>query len=253
MQAFSSSDHLENFSGVKLAILSFGTQYGDVDRLVKAFRIQKGADQSTFQDWLESFVRMLSENSIRTFLAKVIHKLTLSTATETISVEFSRRKQQPKFLPESSHIRLPVCASFESFASRMRLGEYMSHSDAQNEKMLTQEESKGVIGLGGLKSGLVGMIDVFVVTRMLLVSVGDPCKELSAPSARASATLEGHSTACKLAISMLALMALGVQLAKLASRPALIMKLPHIEDCSMHRQCNHDAYNCNLLYSTSTR
>ena len=157
MQGFSSSDHLENFSGVKLAILFFGTQYGDVDRLVKAFRIQKGADHSTFQDWLESFVRMLSENSIRTFLAKVIHKLTLSTATETISVEFSRRKQQPKFLPESSHIQLPVCASFESFASRMavslRLGEYMSRSDAQNEERLSQEESKGVIGLGASNQG----------------------------------------------------------------------------------------------------
>ena len=156
MQGFSSldvADHLENFSVVELAILFFGTQYIDVDRLVKAFRVEKGADQSTFQDWLERFVRMLSESSVRTFLARVTNKLTLPTATETISVEFSRRMQQPKFLPESSHMQLPVCASFESFASRMavslRLGEYMSRTDALNEDRLSNAELQGVIGAMG--------------------------------------------------------------------------------------------------------
>ena len=50
---------------------------------------------------------------------------------------------------------------------------------------------------------------MFVVTHMPLVSVDDQCKELPAPSV--SATLEGSSTAWKLAIGLLVWMALGVQ------------------------------------------
>ena len=71
----------------------------------------------------ERFVRMLSDNTIRKFLARMTNNLTSPTATETVS----RRLQQPKFLPETSHMQLPMCASFESTASRMavalRLGE----------------------------------------------------------------------------------------------------------------------------------
>ena len=148
------ADHLENFSGTELATLFFGEQYVDVDRLVKAFRIEFGPNYDCVaKQWLERFVRMLSENSIRIFLARVTNRLTLPTAAQTISVMVSETLEQPKFLPEASHMQLPKCSSFESFASRMamglRLGEYMSRTDAQNDERLSQEELKSVIGAMG--------------------------------------------------------------------------------------------------------
>ena len=147
------ADHLEDFSGVELATLFFGEQYVDVERLVGAFRSEIAADDNTYKDWLHRFVRMLSENSIRILLARVTNRLTLPTAAQTISVEFSEILEQPKFLPEASHMQLPKCTSFESFASRMalalRLGEYMSRTEAQNEERLSQEELKAVLGAMG--------------------------------------------------------------------------------------------------------
>ena len=126
------ADHLEKFSGVELATLFFGEQYVEVDRLVAAFCIETAADDNICKEWLERFVRMLSENSIRIFLARVTNQLTLPTAAQPIVVEFSSTLQQPNFTPEASYMLLPKCTSFESFASRMavslRLGEYMSRT-----------------------------------------------------------------------------------------------------------------------------
>ncbi|KAL3146447.1 NFX1-type zinc finger-containing protein 1 [Trebouxia sp. C0010 RCD-2024] len=99
---------------------------------------------------------MLSESSIRIFLARVTNKLTLPTAAQTISVEFSGTLQQPRFLPEASHMQLPKCPSLDSFASRMavllRLGDYMSHTEAQREDRLSQEDLRDVIGARGGES-----------------------------------------------------------------------------------------------------
>ena len=147
------ADHLENFSGLELATLFFGEQYVDVDRLIGAFRIETGAEDNVSREWLERFVRMLSENSIRIFLARVTNRLTMPPDGQTISVEISETLEQPKFLPEASHMQLPKCTSYESFASRMaislRLGEYMLRTEAQNEERLSQEELRAVIGAMG--------------------------------------------------------------------------------------------------------
>lgn len=47
-------------------------------------------------------------------------------------------------------MQLPKCTSFESFASCMaislRLGDYMSRTEAQNEERLSQEELRVVLG-----------------------------------------------------------------------------------------------------------
>ena len=83
---------------------------------------------------------MLSENSIRVFLARITNKLTLPRQYQIIPSERSSA-EQPMFFPVASHMQLPQCASFEAFASRMggalRLGEYMSQTGTQNEQRLT--------------------------------------------------------------------------------------------------------------------
>ncbi len=142
------ADHLEHFSGVELATLFFGKQYLDVDVLVRAFRLEGNDAIGNIQHWLERFVRMLSENSIRVFLARVTKKLTLSRPGQTITSELSTAAGQPRSFPVASHMQLPQCASFEAFASRMgvalRLGEYMSRTGTQNEQRLTREEERAV-------------------------------------------------------------------------------------------------------------
>ena len=146
------SDHLEHFSGVELATLFFGEQYVDVDALVSAFRMEGDNTAGNLKDWLERFVRMLSENSIRVFLARITNKLTLPRQGQIITVE-TTSAEQPIFFPVASHMQLPQCASFEAFASRMgvalRLGEYMSRTGTQNEQRLTREEERAVVAAMG--------------------------------------------------------------------------------------------------------
>ena len=145
--ALNLADHLEHFRGVELATLFFGEQYVDVDRLIGSLCMEQGEEVQATQDWLQRFVRALSEHSIRVFLARVPTS-TLSTAGQTITVEVCSKLQQPRFFPVASHMQLPACASYDVFASRMnaalRLGEYMMRSDAQHEQRLTREEERAV-------------------------------------------------------------------------------------------------------------
>jgi len=147
------ADHLEHFSGLELATLFFGEQYVDVDALVNAFHVEGDNAAGNIKDWLERFVRMLSENSIRVFLARVTNKLTLPRPGQVITVELSISAELPRFFPVASHMQLPNCASFEAFASRMstalRLGEYMSRTGTQNEQRLTREEERAVVAAMG--------------------------------------------------------------------------------------------------------
>ncbi len=149
------ADHLEHFSGVELATLFFGEQYLDVDALVSAFRLEGNDATGNIQHWLERFVRMLSENSIRVFLACVTNKLTLPRPGQSITFELSTAAEQPRFFPVASHMQLPQCTSFEAFASRMgvalRLGEYMSRTGTQNEQRLTKEEERAVVAAMGVE------------------------------------------------------------------------------------------------------
>lgn len=71
------ADDLENLSGLELATLFFGEQYVDVDRLVAAIQAEGAAGAEHVQDWLERFIRSLSENSVRAFLARTTNKLML--------------------------------------------------------------------------------------------------------------------------------------------------------------------------------
>ena len=148
------ADDLEKMSGLELATLFFGEQYLDVDRLVAAFKAEGGTDAAAVRDWLERFIRSLSENSIRVFLARSTNKLTLPQAGMHITIEALPEASQPRFIPEANHMQLPKCLSYEAFASRMgtalRLGEYMLRTDAQNEQRLTREEEQAVIrAMGG--------------------------------------------------------------------------------------------------------
>lgn len=131
----------------------FGEQYVDVDRLVNAFQFEEVDAGSSTQQWLERFVRMLSENSIRVFLARTTNKLTLPKSGQVITVENDTAAEQPRFFPEASHMQLPECTTFEAFASRMsialRLGEYMSRTGLQNEQRLSREEERAVAAAMG--------------------------------------------------------------------------------------------------------
>ncbi len=59
---------------------------------------------------------LISENSIRVFLARVTDKLTLPRSGQTVTFELSTAAEQPRFFPVASHMQLPQCASFEAFA-----------------------------------------------------------------------------------------------------------------------------------------
>ena len=148
------ADDLENLSGLELATLFFGEQYLDVDRLVASIQAENDNDALAVKEWLERFIRSLSENSIRVFLARSTNKLVLPQPGTRITVEALPESKRPRFIPEASHMQLPKCATFEIFASRMstalRLGEYALRTDAQNEQRLTREEEQAVIrAMGG--------------------------------------------------------------------------------------------------------
>ncbi|KAL0045887.1 hypothetical protein WJX82_007633 [Trebouxia sp. C0006] len=72
------ADHLEHFSGVELAALFCGEQYVDVDSLIQCFRFDdEQQDTAATKGFLETFIRSLSESSIRVFLARVTNQLSL--------------------------------------------------------------------------------------------------------------------------------------------------------------------------------
>ena len=148
------ADAIEHLSGLELATLFFGEQYLDVDRLVAAIQAEDNDDAHAVKQWLERFIRSLSENSIRIFLARSTNKLALPQPGMHITLEALSESSHPRFIPEASHMQLPKCTSFEAFASRMavalRLGEYALRTDVQNEQRLTREEEQAVIrAMGG--------------------------------------------------------------------------------------------------------
>ena len=93
-------------SGLELATLFFDEQYLDVDRLVATLEAEGGADAAAaaVRDWLEGFIRSLSENSIRVFLARSTNKLTLPQPGMHIMLEAFPEASQPHLTPEASHI-----------------------------------------------------------------------------------------------------------------------------------------------------
>ena len=148
------ADYLEDLSGMELASLFFGEQYLDMDKLVAAIQAEDQADTITIKQWLERFIRSLSESSVRIFLARTTNRLTVPQTGRHLTFEVLPEPAQPCFNPEASHMQLPKCASYEAFASRMgialRLGEYMLRTDAQIQQRLTKEEEQAVIrALGG--------------------------------------------------------------------------------------------------------
>ena len=119
-----------------------------------SIQAEDDGDARAVKDWLERFIRSLSENSIRVFLARSTNKLALPQPGTHITLEASPESSQPRFIPEASHMQLPKCATFEAFASRMaialRLGEYALRRDVQNEQRLTREEEQAVMrAMGG--------------------------------------------------------------------------------------------------------
>ena len=143
------ADDLEGLSGVELASLFFGEQYLDVDMLVAAIQGDGSPDAAQLLPWLQQFIRSLSESSVRVFLARTSNRLTLPQPGMHISFEVLPEPNQPRFIPEASHMQLPKCVSYEAFASRMgvalRLGEYMLRTDAQNQQRLTKEDEQAII------------------------------------------------------------------------------------------------------------
>lgn len=108
------TDHLEHFSGVELAALFCGEQYVDVDALIRFFKFE-GEQQATAdaRNWLEAFVRSLSESSIRIFLARVTNQLSLPRPGQHITVELMPDQEQPMLSPVACHMQLPCCTSYE--------------------------------------------------------------------------------------------------------------------------------------------
>ena len=154
------ADHLEHFSGVEMAALCCGEQYMDVDALIRCFEFD-GLQQDTAEtkQFLETFVRSLSESSIRVFLARVTNQLSLPRAGQQITVEVQADQEQPRLFPIACHMQLPGCRSYEVFANRMavalRLGDYFSRTDAQQGHRLTQAEEQAVVAAmrGEIRAG----------------------------------------------------------------------------------------------------
>lgn len=111
--------------------------------------IEGGAEAETVKDWLQSFIHNLSEKSIRTFLARSTDKLTLPRLGLHLTLEAKSESSQPRLIPEARHMQLPVCASYEIFASSMtnalRLGECVYRTNVENEKRLEREEEQAVL------------------------------------------------------------------------------------------------------------
>ena len=153
-QSLDLSDHLEHFSGVELAALFCGEQYLDVDTLIKCFKCDGDQEQiTTTWQWLETFVRSLSESSIRVFLARVTNQVFLPRNGQKITVELKPDLQQPMLFPVACHLQLPLCTLYEGFANRMatalHLGENFACTDAQQGQRLTQAEQQAVVAAMG--------------------------------------------------------------------------------------------------------
>lgn len=154
------ADHLEHFSGVELAALFCGEQYVDVDSLILCFEFDdEQPDTAGIKGFLETFVRSLSESSIRVFLARVTNQLSLPRAGQHITVEIKQDQEQPRLFPIACHMQLPQCNSYEIFANRMavalRLGDYFARTDAQQGQRLTQAEEQAVVAAmrGEIRAG----------------------------------------------------------------------------------------------------
>lgn len=154
------ADHLEGFSGMELAALFSGTQYLDVDQLIACFKLEDdGAAVQHVLQWLELFVRSLSETSIKVLLARVTNQLTLPKPGYCITIAIDDTTSQPTFYPNACHIQVPKCATYEVFAARLaaslRLGEHHMRTDAEQEHRLTQTEEQAVVAAmhGEIKAG----------------------------------------------------------------------------------------------------
>jgi len=94
------ADHLEHFSGVELAALFCGEQYVDVDSLIQCFKFEgEQHDTAGTKGFLETFVRSMSESSIRVFLARVTNQLFLPRTGQHITVEVKQDQEQPMLFP----------------------------------------------------------------------------------------------------------------------------------------------------------
>lgn len=113
------ADHLEGLSGIELASLLSGEQYLDVDSLVATIQSAAGQNGVQMKNWLERFIRSLSEHSIRIFLARATNKLSLPQPGMHITFEVGSQSSTPVFMPAASHMQLPECSTYEAFASRM--------------------------------------------------------------------------------------------------------------------------------------
>lgn len=109
--------------------------------------------------FLETFVRSMSESSIRVFLARVTNQLFLPRTGQHITVEVKQDQEQPMLFPIACHMQLPQCNSYEIFANCMalalRLGDYFSRTDAQPGQRMTQAEKQAVIAAmrGEIRAG----------------------------------------------------------------------------------------------------
>lgn len=154
------ADHLEHFSGVEMAALCCGEQYVDTDALIRCFEFDgPEPDVADTKQFLETFVRSLSEISIRVFLARVTNQLSLPKAGQHITVEVQADQQQPLLFPSAYHMQVPKCRSYDAFAKRMasalRLGDYFFRTDAQQGQRLSQAEAQAVVAAmrGEIRAG----------------------------------------------------------------------------------------------------
>lgn len=154
------ADHLECFSGLELAALYCGEQFLDIDALLRCFKFYDN-EQNTAEtkQFLETFIRSLSESSIRVFLARVTNQLSIPRIGQHITVEVPAGQEQPVLFPVSCYMQLPCCTSYDVFASRMavalRLGDYFSRTEAQQGQRLTQAEEQAVVAAmqGEIRAG----------------------------------------------------------------------------------------------------
>lgn len=185
------ADHLEHFSGVELAALCCGEQYVDDDALIKCFEIDDSEqDMAETKQFLETFVRSLSEGSIRAFLARVTNQLSVPRAGQRITVEVQAGQEQPQLFPIACHMHLPSCKSYEVFANRMavalHLGDYSSRTDAQQGQRLTHAEEQAVVAAmkGEIRAG-----GYYRCTCGYIYTVG----ECGGPMERAACPRCGHA------------------------------------------------------------
>lgn len=154
------ADHLECFSGLELAALFCGERVLDIDALLRCFKFDaKEQNIAETKQFLETFIRSLSESSIRVFLARVTNQMSIPRTGQQITVEVPADQEQPVLFHIFCHMQLPRCTSYDVFASRMavalRPGDYFSRTEAQQGQRLTQAEEQAVVAAmkGEIKAG----------------------------------------------------------------------------------------------------